>query len=50
MNREGEDGPMSLQTVILVAGQGRRLLPLTQKIPKALLPLNGTTGLTILEY
>jgi len=41
---------MSLQAVILAAGQGRRLLPLTQDIPKALLPLNGTTGLTILEH
>ena len=41
---------MSLQAVILAAGQGRRLLPLTRDIPKALLPLNGSTGLTILEY
>ncbi len=40
---------MSLQAVILAAGQGKRLLPLTQEIPKALLPLNGSTGLTILE-
>ncbi len=41
---------MSLQAVILAAGQGRRLLPLTRDIPKALLPLDGSTGLTILEY
>ncbi len=41
---------MSLKAVILAAGQGRRLLPLTKEIPKALLPLNGVTGLTILEH
>ncbi len=41
---------MSLQAVILAAGQGKRLLPLTRDIPKALLPLNGTTGITILEH
>ncbi len=41
---------MSLQAVILAAGQGRRLLPLTREIPKTLLPLDGSTGLTILEY
>ncbi len=33
---------MSLQAVILAAGQGRRLLPLTRDIPKALLPLDGS--------
>ncbi len=41
---------MSLKAVILAAGQGKRLLPLTKEIPKALLPLNGATGLTILEH
>ena len=41
---------MNLKAVILAAGQGRRLLPLTREIPKALLPLNGATGLTILEH
>jgi len=41
---------LSLQAVILAAGQGRRLLPLTQETPKALLPLNGASGLTILEH
>jgi choline kinase len=41
---------MGLKAVILAAGQGKRLLPLTREIPKALLPLNGSTGLTILEY
>ncbi len=41
---------MGLKAVILAAGQGKRLLPLTREIPKALLPLNGSTGLTILEH
>ena len=41
---------MSLQAVILAAGQGRRLLPLTRDIPKALLPLNGAREVTILEH
>jgi len=41
---------MGLKAVILAAGQGKRLLPFTREIPKALLPLNGATGLTILEH
>ena len=36
--------------MILAAGQGKRLLPLTQEIPKALLPLDKDSGLTILEH
>ncbi len=37
-----------MQAVILAAGQGRRLLPLTREIPKSLLPVS-SGGDTILE-
>jgi len=40
---------MQTQTVILAAGQGKRLLPLTKDIPKALLSVDGLSGITILE-
>ena len=41
---------MNLQAVILAAGQGKRLLPLTEEIPKALLSLDGISGITVLEH
>ncbi len=41
---------MSTEAVILAAGQGKRLLPLTQEIPKALLPVGSQSNTTILEF
>jgi len=38
-----ENYKTSIKTVILSAGQGRRLLPLTEDSPKCLLPISGKT-------
>jgi choline kinase len=40
---------MGLQAVILAAGQGKRLLPLTREVPKSLLTLS-VQGPSILEF
>ena len=42
-----EKNKTSIKAVILSAGQGRRLLPLTENSPKCLLPISGKT---ILEW
>ena len=34
-----------MKAIILAAGQGKRLLPLTQDTPKTLLNISGTTSL-----
>ena len=39
MTRDKEKAP--IKTIILSAGQGRRLLSLTENIPKCLLPISG---------
>jgi choline kinase len=43
-----EDGEESMRAIILSAGQGRRLLPLTADTPKCLLPVDG--GRPVLEF
>ena len=39
-----------MRAILLAAGQGRRLLPYTKDIPKALLKVDEAGGLTIIEY
>ena len=39
----GENYKTSVKTVIVSAGQGRRLLPLTEDSSKCLLPISGKT-------
>ncbi len=41
--RNGREGSSSVKVIILGAGQGKRLLPLTEDIPKALLDIGGRT-------
>ena len=43
----GQVGGSGLKAIILCAGQGRRLLPLTERVPKCLLPV---AGRSILEW
>lgn len=42
-------GRFDVEAVVLAAGQGRRLLPLTRSLPKCLLPL-GPEDLTVLDF
>lgn len=44
---EPEGGTVNLQTVILAGGRGSRLRPITRKIPKVMIPINGRP---FLEY
>ncbi len=39
-----------MRAVLLAAGQGKRLLPYTKEVPKALLEVDEASGLTIIEY
>ncbi|NPA15477.1 MAG: phosphocholine cytidylyltransferase family protein [Deferribacteres bacterium] len=39
-----------MKALLLAAGQGRRLLPYTEEVPKALLAVDEEEGLTIIEY
>lgn len=43
LTRNGPEGSSLVKAIILGAGQGRRLLPLTADIPKALLDVGGKT-------
>jgi NDP-sugar pyrophosphorylase family protein len=36
--------------LIMAAGRGTRMLPLTSSIPKAMAPLNGTTLIANVEF
>ncbi len=39
--RPGQRGEPRVKAIILSAGQGRRLLPLTERVPKCILPVRG---------
>ena len=45
MNTERKGEEVGVRAVILSAGQGKRLLPLTRSLPKCLLPVHGRTVL-----